>query len=488
MMRTFTLSEWAQACRGQLVGADQNAGPISIDSRTLAVGDVYLALRGERLDGHKFIAQAQASGASALIVERPEADCQIPQIVVADSTQALADIARLNRQQFTGDVIAITGSSGKTTVKEMLAEILKAEFSESAVHVTAGNFNNHIGVPLTLLQLSAEHKIAVVEMGASGLGEIAYLVDCAEPTVALVNNVMPAHVEGFGSLQGIAETKGAIYQGAATTAVMNIDCEYCPMWQSSTTAQRQISYSVNNSSADLSAQNITISPAQVHFDLCITDQNITDKNVAIELHIPGQHNIANALAAAACALSCGVSLKAIAAGLAKLQPVKGRLQTLAGINHCTVIDDSYNANPGSVKAALETLAVMPGKRALVLGDMGELGEQAQALHKEVGEFAKACGVDALFSAGPLSALAAEAFANTPAHIFSERDSLAQALSELADSDWTFLVKGSRSAGMDKVVEQLVTAEAQKNATTQKKMGRDVAPNNHVHKNAIREQH
>ena len=321
-----------------------------------------------------------------------------------------------------------------------------------------GNLNNHIGLPLTLLAAEPEQRYAVLEMGASAGGDIAYLGGIARPTVAVVTNVLPAHVQGFGSLAGVARGKGEIYQALAPrgTAVFNLDIEarWLEQWRASLPCLETISFALADPAADLGAADLRLdAEGCASFVL-----RAPGGEVPVSLRVPGRHNVANALAAAACALAAGANLEAVAAGLRAVLPAPGRLQARPGRGGARLIDDSYNANPGSVRAAIEVLAEHPGRRVLVLGDMGELGADAAALHREVGAYAAARGVDRLYACGPLSRLAAEAF-GVGAAVFASREELAQALAAELDGDTTVLVKGSRSAGMEAVVRVLEAGSA-----------------------------
>lgn len=449
-VRTLTLSAAAAAFGGTLMYPDCRFQRVSTDTRLLRPGDLFVALRGARFDAHDFLAEAVAQQACGLVVDRAAKHLQLPQWIVPDTAAALGQLASLARDQFAGPVIAVTGSSGKTTVKEMTAAILRGI---GPVLATRGNLNNHIGLPLTLLGCEPEHRFAVLEMGASAAGEIAWLCQIARPTVALITNVLPAHVAGFGSLAGVAAAKGEIYAalGAKGTAVLNLDIDsrWLSGWRDTLPCLKVITFSLDRPEADVGAAAIALDA-----EGCASFTLRTPLGeIPVRLQVPGRHNVANALAAAACALAAGADLDAVAAGLRAVLPAPGRMQTRRGRNGSRVIDDSYNANPGSVKAAVDALAGFSGRRLLVLGDMAELGVDAAALHREVGAYAAARGIDALYACGPLSALAAAAF-GAGGRTFPDKDELARTLVDVLAPDTTVLVKGSRSAGMEAVARRL----------------------------------
>ncbi|WP_317930923.1 UDP-N-acetylmuramoyl-tripeptide--D-alanyl-D-alanine ligase [Halioxenophilus sp. WMMB6] len=448
-MITTSLSELAAVAGGELLGSDASVSSITTDSRSVQPGDLFVALKGDYFDGNEFAATAVEQGAVAVLVSREQAGLAASQILVADTTDALGDIASWHRQQWQKPLVAITGSCGKTTVKGMVAAIL----SEMATTLaTEGNLNNHIGVPKTLLRLAPEQQFAVIEMGASAIGEIDYLVNLAKPQVALVNNVVPAHLEGFGSVEAIATAKGEIYQGLADdgVAIINLDDHFAGQWLQEIGERNWLGFSLVDHSADLYATDVHIDKGgRASFELCSKVGK-----VAIDLQILGRANVANALAAAACTVPLGATLATIKSGLEKFSAVPGRLCLYEGVNGCWVIDDSYNANPGSVKAAIDVLAELPGKRLLVLGDMGELGAEAKAAHKEIGRYAKTAGLDGLLTAGPLSELAAQEFGEQ-AQSFINNAALSESLINELDASVVVLIKGSRSAGMESVVQAIL---------------------------------
>lgn len=446
-METIALSTIAEITGGTLLGGDGLVSNISTDTRTLAHGDLFVALTGPNFDGNQFAGQALELGAVAALVSVRQEALPISQILVADTTQALADIAHWQRQRWAKPIVAITGSCGKTTVKGLVASIL-AQMGNTLA--TEGNLNNHIGVPKTLLRLNNE-DFAVVEMGASAAGEIGALVKIAEPQVALVNNVVPAHLEGFGSVEVIAQTKGEIYQGLGEdgVAVVNLDDRFAGQWLSDLGETRWLGFSVRDAAADFYATHIAMGTAgQPEFDLCHNGNR-----TRIHLQLLGRANIANALAAAACASAVGASDQQIKAGLEQFSAVPGRLRVLPGIKGCRLIDDSYNANPGSVKAAIDVLADCRGHRILVLGQMGELGESAEASHREIGRFAKNAGIETLLTVGALTEESCREFGEG-ARRFENNQALADALTPEVSNNTVILVKGSRSAAMETVVRAL----------------------------------
>lgn len=449
MMAELTLSEMAQAYGGTLMYPDCRFKSVSTDSRQIDEGQLFVALRGERFDAHEFLPEV-ATRAGGMVVERPVKDINVPQWVVPNTTEALGQIALSNRKAFMGPLIAITGSSGKTTVKEMVSTIL-GQSGSASVLATKGNLNNHIGVPLTLLALSSQHRFAVIEMGASALGEISYLCDLAYPDVALVNNVLPAHVEGFGSVENIARAKGEIYQGVSAegTAVINLDEPYVDQWLSSTKA-RVLTFSMKSSEADFTAKDIVVDDRGCCAFVLVTPVG----EASIKLPLAGFHNVANALAAAACSHAAGAELGLISSGLNKLQQVAGRLNIERLESGCTVIDDTYNANPGSVKAAIDALVNIRGRHVLILGDMGELGDDEASMHGEVGRYAAEKGVDTLLAVGPLCINAVREFGANGKH-FDGKEQLVEylagsGLDSLLEENVVVLVKGSRFMAMEQI--------------------------------------
>ena len=399
-----TLANFAQLCGGRLKGADGAYTSVSSDTRTLGQGALFVALRGPNFNGNEFVSAAQAAGAAGALVDS-EQSVALPQIIVADTQVALERAGNGWREQFSIPLVGVAGSNGKTTAKEMTASILGQLGSCLA---TRGNLNNHIGVPLTLLRIDATHRFAVVEMGANRGGEVAALVRIARPTVGMITNAGAEHLEGFGSIEGVARAEGEMVEGLAqsATAVINADDEFADLWRTLTKA-RVVTFGVN-AAADFKATDVrtTIGPEGflTHFTLVCPLGN-----AVVALHMGGRHNVANALAAAAAAAAAGAELEHIVAGLGAVRAVAGRLQFKKALGGAWIIDDSYNANPSSMRAGIEVLAELEGTKWLVIGDMAELGEFAPAAHTEIGEFARAQGVERLFAMGGLAKLAVDSF-------------------------------------------------------------------------------
>ncbi len=450
------LSEAAQAIGGQMRGTDVRFEAVTTDSRKAAAGDLFIALRGERFDGHDFVSQCFDQGAVAAMVEERSAVSDQPSakpfVAVKDTRLGLGELAAYWRGKFDLPLAAITGSNGKTTVKEMLAAILRQAVGETAVLATAGNLNNDIGLPLTLLKLREAHRYAVAEMGMNHPGEIAYLTQIARPTVALVNNALPAHLEGLGSVEAVARAKGEIFSGLVDqgVAVINADDAFAGLWRELAAPGQVLSFGLDNA-ADVSADYVLEAEGS---ELKLKTPG---GNIAARLAVPGLHNVRNALAASAVALAMNIPLATIAAGLQAFGGVKGRLQKKTGCCGAVVIDDTYNANPASMRAAIGVLAAMPGKRVFVMGDMGELGEGAAALHCEIGAEAKAAGVEALYALGPMSDGAVQVFGAGARH-FESVAALVEVLRGQMAADVSVLVKGSRFMRMERVVEALVEKE------------------------------
>ena len=442
------LSHMAFLVHGRLVGADREIATFSTDTRSLMGGELFIALSGAHFNGNRFAADAAARGAIAVVVSEEQAGLPVPQVVVDDTHEALGRIAHAWRQQFDLVSAAITGSAGKTTTKEMLASIFTGMGPTLA---TLGNKNNDIGVPLTLFRLNASHRYGVFELGANHVGEIAYTSALVEPQAAVITNVGTAHLEGFGSREGIARAKGEIYAGlgAGGIACINIDDEFAPFWIGLNQGRRQLHYSMVKP-ADLWVDNVR----QANSGCYAFDLHVDARQTGVELQMLGRHNISNALAAAALAHACQVPLDIIASGLARTRPAPGRLNVHLPAANCRVIDDSYNANPSSMKAAIDVLTELPGRKVLVLGDMGELGSATESGHREVGEYAKMKKIDALYTVGQYSHFTAAGF-GSDARVYADQQALIDELEKELETVVTLLVKGSRSAHMENVANALL---------------------------------
>ena len=433
----------------QLAGADPLLTGVSTDSRSVKAGELFVALKGENFDGHTFVARAAAQGAAAALVSRTVADARIEQIVVADTRLAYGRLAQVWRRRFGIPVLALTGSNGKTTVKEMLRAILVAHFGDAnAVLATEGNLNNDIGVPQMLLRLNADHKMAIFELGMNHLGEIAYLTDLVEPDIALVNMAGTAHIGELGSREAIAQAKGEIFASLKQSgiAVINLHDRFGAYWKELAGKHKVIGFGI--SPAD---DIVGKFGAEEDSPLSFTYRG---DGIDVHLRVLGKHNQRNALAAAAGACSLGVPLATIKAGLESFHGVAGRLQSYRGHNSATIIDDTYNANPDSVKAAIRVLAARNPPRYLVLGDMGELGSHSAALHRDIGTYARAAGVEKILATGEMSRETIAAAGAGAAH-FDTTDELVSMLLPLLGPHTTVLVKGSRFMKMERVVEKLV---------------------------------
>jgi len=444
-----TLGFFAAACGGRLDGPDGGFGGVSIDSRTLEPGDLFVAIRGERFDGHDFAEAAAGRGACAVAVSR-DVPVAVPRIVVDDTLAALTAAAAAWRRRFDIPLVGVGGSNGKTTTKELLASILRERGPALA---TRGNLNNHLGVPLTLFRLDASHRSAVVEMGANHAGEIAALVATARPTVGLVTNAGAEHLEGFGSLEGVARAEGEMFAGLgpAAVAVVNADDAFAGLWRGMSTAGRVLTFGTG-ADADFRASGI---------DCRIEDGEWASRFVLdspagraeARLALPGRHNVTNALGAAAAAWACGATLGQIVAGLAGVRPVAGRMQLKRAACGAWIVDDSYNANPTSAIAGLEVLATLPGERWLVLGEMAELGDMAGQGHSDVGAAARRAGVSRLYAIGPTTPRAVRAF-GPGGRWFPDADALLESLAAGLSPGVTLMVKGSRVNRLERVVVAL----------------------------------
>ncbi len=442
----LNLSQVAQILQSKFLGPDASINGVSTDTRTLKPGQLYLALRGDQFDGHDFVLMAEKAGAVAAVVSH-EVQCSIPLLKVINTRRALVDLARYHRQQFTIPFVAITGSCGKTTTKALLSNI----FSQcGSVLSNPHSFNNDIGVPLTLLQLASHHQFAVTEMGANHPGEIAFLTHLVHPQVAIITNAAAAHLEGFGDIEGVACAKGEIFQGLVPSgiAVINADDAHLSFWRQLASSHQVITFGINHP-ADVSARQIHYSNSgRPYFELLVGRQSCM-----VELQLMGEHNVSNALAAAAAAYACQVPLASIQAGLNLATAEKQRLVEQTSPEGALIIDDSYNANPFSMYAAIQLLARRGGERVLIMGDMCELGENALHYHQQVGLEAKNHGIEQIYCFGDLTRHTAQAFGKH-AYFFSDQKSLIQAVRSCLHEGMTLLIKGSRSMGMDKVVTAL----------------------------------
>ena len=453
-MSWLTLSDVAEMTGGTLLqNKAQNIAidAVSIDTRTARKDDLFIAIKGDRFDAHHFVKDLSGKVAAALVSEEVESD--VPQVLVDDTRLALAQLAGAWRERFTEVVIGLTGSNGKTTLKEMLSAILS---EEGNVLATIGNLNNDIGMPLTILKIREEHDYAVIEMGANHFGEIDFLTAIAKPDIAVINNAGPAHLEGFGDVEGVSRAKGEIFNGlsAEGIAIINADDEYSDYWKSINNKKKILTFGLINT-ADVSGEyrgnGLILIKAKGEEQL-------------VQLALPGKHNAMNALAATTVAVALGVELGVVKKGLESLQAVPGRLTMIAGIQDSRIIDDTYNANPASASAAIDVLAEAQGTRIMVLGDMGELGSDADTLHGVIGLKAKHSGIEKIFCLGEHSAKACQEF-GSPETVFDDMDELIQSVKESieninsthsnkSEAEMTILVKGSRSAHMERVVTAL----------------------------------
>ena len=449
-MRAFALSELTAPLAARLRGEDARISAVSTDSRSIQPGELFVALKGENFDGHAFLESARQSGAAAALVS-DAVDTDLPTLQVQDTELALGRLGAFNRQLFQGPLVGITGSCGKTSCKNMLAAIFGSQGNTLA---TEGNLNNEIGVPLTLLRLGPEHRFAVVEMGAGKPGDIQYLCELGRPDVSVLLNAMPAHLERMGSLENIATTKGAILAGVADGgwAIYPEDSDFTPLWREMAGAAHRLEFGFSDK-ARVRASELRLDALSSEFTL-----HVDGESTRVHLPLPGRHNIANAMAAAAAAVAAGFDLSLIPEGLAAVEPQGGRLTQRSGRGGVTVIDDSYNANPASVRAAIDVLAARDGRRIAVLGTMAELGNAAAELHAEVGAYAKKQGLDGLWVTGEHTERAAEAF-GAGGEYFSDREALVAALPLFLEPGDVVLVKGSRSAGMEAVVAELLPLPA-----------------------------
>jgi UDP-N-acetylmuramoyl-tripeptide--D-alanyl-D-alanine ligase len=452
-MIAMTLKKIADLTSGRVLDpADEDllVTAFGTDSRQSLTGQLFIALKGADFDGHNFVAAAAEQGASAVLVSS-EQTTGIPQVIVPDTLQAIADLARYHRTHFALPTIGLTGSCGKTTTKEMLAAILK---ESACVHATQGNLNNEFGVPFTLLALEAEHQYSVIEMGAGAPGDIDYLSRIALPDVVLITCIAEAHLERLGSLAGVAETKGGIIHGLSAngTAVLPLDERWLPGWQAKLTARQKLLTFGLTDQADIYAVDVHATATGMQFEIHIgSSQGIVD------IQLQGEHNVLNALAAISCCHALDIPLTQCIAGLANIKATSGRLAPMTGINNCQILDDTYNANPAAMIAGANVLSTYPGKHIMVVGDMAELGEEATDIHHRVGQELAEFAIDQLLSVGQLSAHLSRGFGARARH-FESKDDLIQCLKPILSADCVVLVKGSRSAGMEDIVKQLMSTD------------------------------
>jgi UDP-N-acetylmuramoyl-tripeptide--D-alanyl-D-alanine ligase len=446
-----TLGEFARACGGRLHGADRPYTGVSTDTRSLSAGELFVALRGPNFNGNEFVGAAEKAGAAGALVDTEQAGA-ISQIVVLDAQAALESASHRWRMTYRNPLIGVAGSNGKTTVKEMASAILS---QAGTCLATRGNLNNHIGVPLTLFRLESQHHYAVVEMGANHPGELAALVKIARPTIGLITNAGAEHLEGFGSLEGAARAEGEMVAGLEpdATAIINADDEFADLWRGMTRAR--ISTFGLARGANFTASGVR---TDIGSDGFVTRYTLVSPigSADIEMKLAGKHNVANSLCAAAAAAAAGVRLDHIVAGLGAVQAVKGRLQFKKTRHGAWLIDDSYNANPSSVHAGIEVLAQLEGRKWLVFGQMGELGDFADDAHTEIGVFARAHGVERLFAVGEHAALTVKSF-GAGAQWFADSAELSKAVDAAVTPDVRLLIKGSRSNRLERVVEALGAA-------------------------------
>lgn len=450
-MIKMTLTQAARILGLNAPAADTEFTGISIDTRTLPAGSLYAAIPGERVDGHDYVLEARQKGAAATMVNRPLAT-DIPQLIVGDTTLALGKLGAAWRNEFNIPFIAVTGSNGKTSTKNMLASIMQAACggNEDQVLATKGTLNNHWGLPLTLARLDKNHRYAAIEMGMNHFGEIKYLTELTRPDVAIITNAAAAHLAGVGSIEGVARAKAEIFLGLPETgiAILNRDDVFYDYWCGQIGTRRHISFGFHADADVRGTLHTSSDPFQ--------KISITTKSGSIDVNLPllGKHNAANALAAAAACMAVGIDLQAVKSGLETMTPAPGRLIMHTMTNGVKIIDDTYNANPFSLDAAVETLAGFAGKKILVLGDMKELGDDAKNIHHHAGEKIRSAGIDYLFTYGELSMNTAQGFGEGAYH-FNEQEKLVNALKPFLYNTTTILVKGSRSMKMEKVIAGLV---------------------------------
>ncbi|TGD74068.1 UDP-N-acetylmuramoyl-tripeptide--D-alanyl-D-alanine ligase [Mangrovimicrobium sediminis] len=448
-MREMSLRELQAPLAAQLLGDDAQFSAVFTDSRAPQAGGLFVALAGENFDGHDYLPAVAAAGAAAALVSRP-LDLSLPQLLVEDTQSGLGRLGAFNRSLYQGPLVAITGSAGKTTAKNLIHAVL-AQRGETLA--TQGNLNNEIGVPLTLLRLAPEHQFAVVEMGAARRGDIAWLCELGRPTVSVLLNANPAHLEGFGSLEGVAATKGEIFDGlgAGDVAVINADQPWAGQWRERAGAARVIDFSLEKP-ASVCARGVKAGGLAGCSFTAVTGAG----EFPVQLQLAGRHNVANALAAIAVGIACGLEAAEIAAGLASVAPAAGRLSTVRSAAGVTLIDDCYNANPASVHAAIDLLAAAEGRRTLVMGAMRELGETSAEMHRELGEYARAAGLEQFWGVGEELREAVAAF-GSGGRWFADCADAADAAREVFAQGDVVLIKGSRGARMERVLQALVPA-------------------------------
>ena len=446
----MALQQAAQILNAELHGEDVEFSSVSTDTRSMQKGDLYVALHGENFDGHDYLEQAKQSGAIAAVVHK-DVQTTLPHLKVQDTRKALGKLASAWRQLFSGKVVAITGSNGKTTVKEMTAALLE---EQGEVLATAGNFNNDIGLPLTLLRLAKE-DYAVIEMGANHAGEISYLTGITQPDIAIINNAGASHLDGFGSLEGVATAKGEIYQGLGKNgiAIINKDDQFSDYWISLCADHKILKFSMKDKTASVYGewqQNKTGGELKI----TISEDGNIKETFNVNLRLFGLHNAMNALAATTVGIALGVSGKKISSALNGFKAVKGRLNVQQINDNLTVIDDTYNANPSSLEAGINVLKEMNGQHWLVLGDMGELGGDEEKFHAEAGKKAHSSGVNKLLAVGKTSQYAVNAF-GMGAQFFENKDELVSYIKQHKSEELTILIKGSRFMHMEEIVESLI---------------------------------
>lgn len=448
-MILWCASQLAAIAAGQVTGEDRAFTSISTDTRTLQPGALFVALRGDNFDGHDYVATAAQRGAVLALVER-ELPIEIAQVLVPDALGALSSFAQAWRRQFNIPVIGVTGSNGKTTTKELIGSILS---QLGPCLITRGNLNNHIGVPLMLLEINATHRFAVIEMGANHQQEIAYLMNLAAPTIGMVTNAGAAHLEGFGDLDGVAQGKGEMFRhlSADGVAIVNADDAYAPMWLDTRSPECVYTFGIDQP-ADFSASNVRTAGNTGDFRIDFDLQTPVDTRSAM-IGLAGRHNLRNALGAAAATFAAGACVDDIVTGLAAMRKVAGRLEFKPAIRDAFLVDDSYNANPSSLKAGLDAFQSFTGERWLVLGEMRELGAGADELHAEVGRYAKQTGVSRMLAVGEHARFAVEAF-GADAHWFADTDALTVAAKDALRPGIAVLIKGSRANRLERVAAAL----------------------------------